>query len=129
MNTGKLLFIATLLFISVSCRNAGISNQDEKRSFGESDKDTETGLVIDQHLNLVKSQCTACHSAKIITMNRFTREGWQDRIRWMQKTQNLWDLGENEELILDYLSKNYSPEKQVSRRKNLEISEWYVIEN
>ncbi len=48
-------------------------------------------------------------------------------IRWMQQTQNLWDLGENEELILDYLSTYYPPEEK-GRRENLKDIEWYEME-
>lgn len=90
--------------------------------------DPQSGLVIDENLMLVKSLCTACHSAKLITMNRFTRSGWKDKIVWMQKTQNLWDLGESESAVLDYLEKYYAPEPQTSRRQNLENVEWYRLE-
>ncbi len=68
-------------------------------------KDHElTGLAIGHNLNIVIANCTACHSAKLITQNRATKEGWKSIIVWMQKTQKLWDLGENEEKIIDYLS-------------------------
>lgn len=89
-------------------------------------KDVATGLLADQHYQLVKANCTNCHSAQLITQNRATREGWESMIRWMQRTQKLWDLGENEVLILDYLSKNYAPEA-TGRRKNLEEIDWYVL--
>ena len=72
--------------------------------------DAETGLVIDSQLMLVKAQCTACHSSKLILQNRFTREGWKEKIRWMQRTQKLWDLGETEPVVLDYLAKHYGPQ-------------------
>jgi hypothetical protein len=91
--------------------------------------DPETGLMPDQNLMLVKSQCTACHSAKLITMNRFTRSGWKEKIVWMQETQNLWDLGQSEQAVLDYLEKYYSPKPQASRRKNLENIEWYRLDD
>lgn len=86
-----------------------------------------TGLLDGEHLQIVINNCTSCHSAQLITQNRATREGWKGLIRWMQKTQNLWDLGENEDKILDYLSTHYAPEKK-GRRQNLNISEWYVLE-
>jgi len=48
------------------------------------------------------------------------RRGWQATIKWMQKKHNLWALGENETLILDYLEKHYNiTEKAGIRRKNL----------
>jgi hypothetical protein len=30
-------------------------------------------------------------------------------IRWMQDTQGLWSLGDNEPLVLDYLAQHYGP--------------------
>lgn len=129
MRTYLLLLVSVLSVLLACCRNQQIAGSavQEKGSIEEKGKDSETGLVLDEHFLLVKSQCTACHSAKLITMNRFTREGWKDKIAWMQKTQNLWDLGENETLILDYLTRNYSPEEKTSRRRNLEGIEWYKL--
>ena len=89
--------------------------------------DAVTGLVMDDALPLVKGNCVGCHSAKLITQNRATREGWKSMIVWMQETQKLWDLGENEDEILDYLAKHYAPE-QVGRRQNLQQVEWYDLE-
>jgi hypothetical protein len=86
----------------------------------------ETGLIDGEGLMLVVNNCTNCHSAKLVTQNRATKEGWTQIIRWMQETQNLWDLGENEEVIVNYLSKHYAPESS-GRRKPLEV-EWYELE-
>ncbi len=88
----------------------------------------ETGLADDPDLPLIITNCTACHSAILITQNRASREGWKEMIDWMQETQNLWDLGENEEIILGYLEKNYSPDKRQTRRRNLEHIEWYNLD-
>ena len=86
-----------------------------------------TGFVDDQGMQATIQNCTSCHSAQLVTQNRMSREGWQATIKWMQETQNLWDLGKNEELILSYLAKNYAPKAQ-GRRKNLESIEWYELE-
>ena len=86
-----------------------------------------TGLIADEGLNLVIAHCTGCHSAQLITQNRATKEGWVRVIRWMQETQNLWDLGESEEAIVHYLTKNYSPELR-GRRTPLTDIEWYDLE-
>ncbi len=86
-----------------------------------------TGLIDDVNLDLVISNCTACHSAKLITQNRSSREGWLSMIRWMQENQKLWDLGENEGAILDYLAKNYAPQRK-GRRAPLTNIEWYDLE-
>lgn len=87
-----------------------------------------TGMVYDENFKLVKGACTSCHSSKLITQNRATREGWKQMIRWMQDTQGLPDLGKSERKILDYLAKNYAPE-EVGRRMNLDTEdmEWYTL--
>ncbi len=88
----------------------------------------ETGLVENEVHYLVKAQCaTVCHSSQLILNNRFTRDGWKQKIRWMQATQNLWDLGETEDPILDYLEKYYAPTTRVSRRKPVGPIEWYRL--
>ncbi len=88
----------------------------------------KTGLKADKNLQVVISSCTSCHSAKLITQNRATRKGWENMIDWMQETQGLADLGDNEPLILDYLSKYYAP-IQKGRRANLDVAaiEWYIL--
>jgi hypothetical protein len=88
-----------------------------------------TGLVYADGFELVQTQCTACHSAKLITQNRASRAGWEQMIRWMQATQGLWDLGDKERPILDYLATHYAPEEE-SRRANLDLEaiEWYILE-
>ncbi|WP_422080350.1 monoheme cytochrome C [Ulvibacterium sp.] len=89
--------------------------------------DSITGFIQAPGLRETITHCTPCHSAQLVTQNRMTKEGWLSTIRWMQETQNLWDLGENEPIILDYLATNYAPEEK-GRRENLEVPEWYVLE-
>lgn len=86
-----------------------------------------TGFVEDEGMQLVIQNCTSCHSAKLVTQNRLSKEGWQATIKWMQETQNLWPLGPNEEKIIDYLAKNYGPVSK-GRRQNLQNIEWYDLE-
>ena len=71
--------------------------------------DAKTGLAIAPGFEVVSVQCTVCHSAKLITQNRADRDGWLAMIRWMQDTQGLWSLGNNEPLVLDYLAQHYGP--------------------
>ncbi|MFK5974277.1 MAG: monoheme cytochrome C [Flavobacteriaceae bacterium] len=85
-----------------------------------------TGLVEAEGLMAVVNNCTNCHSAKLVTQNRMNKEGWKTTIAWMQKTQNLWDLGDNEEIIINYLVTNYPPEKK-GRRGALTNIEWYEL--
>ncbi|NJB72144.1 hypothetical protein GGR42_002635 [Saonia flava] len=85
-----------------------------------------TGFVDAEGLDQVVQNCTTCHSAKLVTQNRMSKEQWQATIRWMQETQNLWPLGENEELIVNYLATHYAPDKK-GRRQNLANVEWYTL--
>lgn len=86
-----------------------------------------TGLVEAEGLMEVVNNCTACHSAKIVTQNRMNAERWNATIKWMQETQNLWDLGGNQEIIVNYLVTNYPP-KAKGRRMVLADIEWYELE-
>ncbi len=88
-----------------------------------------SGLHADPNLQVIIGACTSCHSSKLITQNKATREGWKQMIRWMQKTQNLGDLGKSEPVILDYLAKYYAP-KEEGRRQNIDVEaiEWYVLD-
>ena len=85
-----------------------------------------TGLVDAEGLMTVVNNCTNCHSAKLVTQNRMNEERWISTIRWMQETQNLWDLGPNEEVIVNYLVTNYPPTKK-GRREILKDIEWYEL--
>ena len=86
-----------------------------------------TGLKEGEGLMTVIGHCTACHSAQLIIQNRMNEEGWNTTIRWMQETQNLWELGDNQEIIVNYLVKNY-PVIDKGRRENLENIQWYDFE-
>ena len=87
-----------------------------------------TGLKDGVGLMETVNNCTTCHSAKLVTQNRMDKERWIATIRWMQKTQNLWDLGPNEDIIIDYLVANYPPGKK-GRREALHNIEWYTLDN
>lgn len=86
-----------------------------------------SGLIVADGFELVKRNCLGCHSGKLISQNRMTRDRWLETIRWMQETQKLWDLGTNEAGILDYLETNYAP-KDEGRRPQLANVEWYILE-
>lgn len=89
--------------------------------------DMTGGFIEEGDYQLVRAQCTVCHSSKLVLQNRATREGWEKMIRWMQASQRLWDLGENEPKILDYLAKYYGPVDQ-GRRAPLKVDGWYEVE-
>lgn len=86
-----------------------------------------TGLIAKEGYQLVINNCTSCHSAKLVIQNRMTTEQWNATIRWMQATQNLWELGDNQTVIVDYLVDNY-PVTNTGRRANLTAVEWYELE-
>ncbi len=85
--------------------------------------DPETRFVIDEHWEIVKANCTPCHSAKLVVQTRADRETWLEMIRWMQRTQNLWTFPtETEAQILDFLAAHYAPTRSSSRRSPLSPS-------
>ena len=87
-----------------------------------------TGLIDAKGLMTVINNCTNCHSSKLVTQNRMTTVGWNETIEWMQETQNLWDLGGNQEIIVNYLVTNYPP-KAKGRRMALTDIDWYELED
>jgi hypothetical protein len=138
MKTVKAIFLVGVILISLaSFRNVSISGQPRAFPAPVSMADTvkidaESGMVNDPNLMMVKAQCTACHSSKLILQHRFTRAGWLERIRWMQKYHKLWDLGESEKVVLDYLEKHYGPETATNistfRRPPLKSVQWYKLD-
>ena len=78
--------------------------------------DPSTRLIQKPGWELVRAQCGGCHSYGLITNQRGDRQTWLETIRWMQRTQNLWELGvEVEAAILDYLAENYPPAGEFRR--------------
>ena len=69
--------------------------------------------------NLVRGHCSACHSLSLVTSQRGDAAFWLDRIRWMQKKQNLWPIpADQETAIISYLGTHYA-ETEWGRRPNL----------
>ena len=87
-----------------------------------------TGLIEAEGLMSVVNNCTNCHSAKLVIQNRMNKDRWISTIRWMQRTQNLWDLGDQEEVIVDYLVNNYPPPKKGRRQALNRQIDWYKLE-
>ena len=85
--------------------------------------DTASGLYKDDGWQMVLANCGGCHSTKLVTQNRMSAANWVNTIRWMQSKQGLWDLGENEEIIVSYLSRNFGIPDLPLRRKPLLLPE------
>ena len=79
--------------------------------------DPETGLIMTENWNLVKTHCMLCHSTKGFTQVRMDRKNWEKIIRQMQEKNGLWQLGIVEPKILDYLEENYGLPKQPHNSK------------
>ena len=78
--------------------------------------DPATGLIVGDDWELVRANCIACHSPKLITQQRGTAAQWLGMIRWMQAKQNLWQFDpDTENRIIRYLATNYPP--QADRRR------------
>jgi hypothetical protein len=100
-----------LLFVILAATLAGVS-----AVAGDADLDPATGLKMAGDWELVRNNCIACHSPKLITQQRGSATQWLTTIRWMQKKQNLWQFDpDTERRIIGYLSENYPP--QADRRR------------
>jgi hypothetical protein len=127
------LTITVLIFENVDWKEHNYYN--ERVSYVESSEEViengihlATGLIADDGWQLVRKNCLACHSSKLVIQNRATKEGWEYMIDWMQRTQGLWSLGEDHNQVIEYLSKNYAP-TQSGRRVSLNNIEWYNLED
>jgi len=78
--------------------------------------DPLTGLKMAGDWEVVRNNCIACHSTRLITQQSGSASQWLDMIRWMQKKQNLWQFDpETEQKIVGYLAEYYPP--QADRRR------------
>ena len=72
--------------------------------------DPVSGFKMTGDWEIVRANCTACHSARLVTNQRGTAEQWLTMIRWMQEEQNLWQFDDiTEAKIIAYLAENYPP--------------------
>lgn len=82
----------------------------------EIELDAYTGLKMADNWELVRNNCIACHSPKLITQQSGSAAQWLHMIRWMQAKQNLWQFDpETEEKIISYLATNYPPQEDRRR--------------
>ncbi len=89
----------------------------------ELEVDPKTGFVVAPGFELVQANCTACHSSGLTLQMRADRDGWLELIRWMQRTQNLWQFPPATEAeIVNYLATHYAPTHTRFRRRPLDPS-------
>ncbi len=82
----------------------------------EAEIDASTGFRMTGDWELVRANCIACHSAKLVTQQRGTAAQWLSMIRWMQEKQNLWQFDPDVETrIVAYLAENYPPSEKRRR--------------
>ena len=99
---------SAFLTVCFFCMMSDISSALDVRENGD--------LVLAEGWQNVQENCTECHSSLLITQNSGSKSVWESRIRWMQETQGLNQLGpELEESILNYLATNYG-QKEENRR-------------
>ena len=92
---------AALFILFAACSAAGAS---------EPAVDAFTGFPMTGDWELVRANCIACHSPKLITQQRGTPAQWLSMIRWMQARQNLWQFEPAvERRIVTYLSEQFPP--------------------
>ncbi len=85
-------------------------------------KDPATGLIIAPGWELAAAHCGACHSHALVTAQRGDADFWRSTLRWMQRTQNLWQIPQPQETaLIDYLASNYN-ETDWGRRPPLPVS-------
>lgn len=135
----RIIYLFLLIFTSISFYSCETNKKTEKKTENTKTKNVSddpdkivdgihvrTGLKDGKGVLLVANTCTVCHSADIVMMNRMNEERWNTTIKWMQKTQGLWDLGDNQKIIVDYLTTNY-PMPKATRRTNLKNIDWYEL--
>ena len=78
--------------------------------------DAFTGFPKTGDWELVRANCIACHSPKLVTQQQGTAAQWRTMIRWMQEEQGLWAIDmEVENRIVAWLAENYPPSEDRRR--------------
>ncbi len=92
------------------------------QSAAAAELDPNTGLIVAPGWELAAAHCGGCHSHQLVIAQRGDAGFWRDTIRWMQRTQNLWQIPEpQEQALLAYLAEHYN-ETDWGRRPPLPAS-------
>lgn len=95
----KLAF--TLTFLISGLLSGTVASADEI--------DPATGLVMAEGWQLAAAHCGGCHSHRLVTAQRGDADFWLSTIRWMQRTQKLWQIPEDQEVeLIGYLASHYN---------------------
>jgi mono/diheme cytochrome c family protein len=113
MRRAAAILSASLLLASACSKEAPPTDPEvtpEPAAATEPALDPVTGLKMAGDWEIVRANCVACHSSRLITQQRGTSQQWLTMIRWMQEKQNLWAFDpDTESKIIAYLAENYPP--------------------
>jgi mono/diheme cytochrome c family protein len=113
MRCAAAILSASLLLVSACSKETPPADPEvapEPAAVTEPALDPVTGLKMAGDWEIVRTNCVACHSSRLITQQRGTSQQWLTMIRWMQKKQNLWAFDpDTESRIIAYLAENYPP--------------------
>jgi hypothetical protein len=111
MNTTSGICLAGLLrrsFVIGTGRGGDHVTDDQ----GRSEVIYESGLLHPAPgAQITYDYCTACHSEMIIAQQGQTREGWDEILVWMVEEMGMYELEDEREQVLDYLSTYYNPDR------------------
>jgi mono/diheme cytochrome c family protein len=100
-----------ILLLSIAAASLALS-----AASAEPEIDAFTGFPKTGDWELVRANCIACHSPRLITQQRGSSAQWLTLIRWMQEKQNLWAFEpEIEAKIVAWLAETYPPSEDRRR--------------
>jgi cytochrome c5 len=119
MRCAAAILSASLLLVSACSKEAPPTNPEvapEPAAIAKPARDPVTGLKMAGDWEIVRANCVACHSSRLIIQQRGSAQQWLTMIRWMQKKQNLWVFDpDTESKIINYLAEYYPPSEERRR--------------
>ena len=113
-------FCIVLMFVALVgsvVASAGSVNKDDPAArpplTQEELDEMEVGVLFkDRGAEEVYAYCAACHSERIVSQQGLTRDGWVELFEWMVDEQDMEEIEEPDlTLVLNYLEKNYGPDR------------------
>lgn len=100
---------AALLVLGLSLAGWGLSSPSGRGAAAQ--EDDFGGLAEGPGQEEVYYTCHACHSVRLVTQQRLSRERWDQLLDWMVEEQGMAELTADERgVILDYLAAHYGPD-------------------